>query len=152
MSRAKNCPRNRRDEFIVQELESGEVIAYHRDTHETHCLKPIAAQVWMASDGSTSPSEISSGLSAETVEGDPLDLTHRALTQLEGVGLVEWAGGDGGLSRRAAIAQAAAVAVPLVLSILAPTPAEARTCLPSGAACTSGAQCCSGRCVSSLCL
>ena len=53
MSQARNFPRARRDTFIVQELESGEVIAYHRETHETHCLNPIAAKVWAAADGDT---------------------------------------------------------------------------------------------------
>jgi hypothetical protein len=157
MSRAENHPQSRRDEFVVQELESGEVIAYHRDTHETHCLNPIAAQVWIAADGRTSPSQISSGLSLGANEADPADLTHRALTQLTAAGLVEWVERDSGMSRRDALVHAgaglaAAVTVPLVLSIVAPTPAEALTCLASGASCTSDGQCCSGRCVGGFCV
>ncbi|HEX9425153.1 MAG TPA: hypothetical protein VF899_18065 [Pyrinomonadaceae bacterium] len=41
---------------------------------------------------------------------------------------------------------AAVVAVPLVTSIVAPTPVQAATCLPPGAPCTTAAQCCSGLC------
>ncbi len=157
MPQAKSFPRANRDTFVVQELESGEVIAYHRETHETHCLNPVAAQVWAAADGASSPSRISSRLSVSSSDGDPLDLTSRALTELKDAGLVDWVPDDVDLSRRAAVRHvgaglAAAVTAPLVLSILAPTPAEALTCLASGASCGSDAQCCSGRCVSGTCL
>ena len=42
--------------------------------------------------------------------------------------------------KRAAVV--AAVAVPVVTSIVAPTAAHAATCLPSGAQCTRTSQCC----------
>jgi hypothetical protein len=37
-------------------------------------------------------------------------------------------------------------AVPLITSIISPTPAEAATCLNSGQACSTSAECCSGTC------
>jgi hypothetical protein len=46
---------------------------------------------------------------------------------------------------------AAVVAVPLVTSIVAPTPAQAATCRPPGAACTTSIQCCSGLCSAGTC-
>jgi hypothetical protein len=40
----------------------------------------------------------------------------------------------------------AVVALPLITSLVAPTPAQAATCVPSGQPCTTSAQCCSGLC------
>ena len=56
--------------------------------------------------------------------------------------------------RRAALAGAgAAAAVPLVKSIVAPTPAHAGTtpCFPDGAGCSINAQCCSNNCNAGVC-
>jgi hypothetical protein len=41
---------------------------------------------------------------------------------------------------------AAAVSVPLISSIVSPTPAQAATCVAKGGACTSSLQCCSRVC------
>jgi hypothetical protein len=58
-------------------------------------------------------------------------------------------------SRRVAIrkiAKVAAIALPLVTSILAPTPASAASCRAALKPCGSNAQCCSGHCLAGLCL
>jgi hypothetical protein len=73
-----------------------------------------------------------------------------ALRHLEKINLLE--GGLSlppqlaGLSRREmmrALGIAAAVAVPLVTSVVAPTAAEAATCLPKNATCSTTIRCCS---------
>jgi hypothetical protein len=53
------------------------------------------------------------------------------------------------LSRRAVMRLGAATAltVPLISSIVAPTAAQAATCLPSGSNCASDSACCSNSCV-----
>jgi hypothetical protein len=54
-----------------------------------------------------------------------------------------------GMSRRQMIRNlgvAAAVAVPLITSLIAPTPAQAATCRHNNARCTYPSDCCSGRC------
>jgi hypothetical protein len=61
------------------------------------------------------------------------------------------------LSRRRAlrtigIGVAAGIAFPVITSITAPTPAHAFSCVPTGGACSSSAQCCSGACASGSCL
>jgi hypothetical protein len=60
-----------------------------------------------------------------------------------------------GLSRRELIRRvglAAAVTLPAVASIVAPTPADAASCLPQGAACNESAQCCGGLvCAGNVC-
>lgn len=52
------------------------------------------------------------------------------------------------VSRRALVRSlgVALGALPIVTSIISPTPAEAATCLSSGQACTTSAECCSGLC------
>jgi hypothetical protein len=55
-----------------------------------------------------------------------------------------------GMSRRQMIRNlgvAAAVAVPLITSLIAPTPAQAATCKHNNARCTINENCCSGVCV-----
>ncbi|HET8677723.1 MAG TPA: twin-arginine translocation signal domain-containing protein, partial [Blastocatellia bacterium] len=50
------------------------------------------------------------------------------------------------------IAVAAAIGVPVVTTVVAPTASHAANCRPSGAACTASAQCCSGVCNASRCV
>jgi hypothetical protein len=52
------------------------------------------------------------------------------------------------LSRRAVmrLGVATALTVPLITSIVAPTAAQAASCLPSGASCASNSACCSDSC------
>lgn len=58
------------------------------------------------------------------------------------------------MSRREAIGRlgiGAAIAVPLVISLTAPMPAQAGTCLAKGSSCGTGSQCCSKACVANKC-
>jgi hypothetical protein len=58
------------------------------------------------------------------------------------------------MSRREAMRRlgiGAAIAVPIVMSITAPLPAQAGTCNPKGATCGTGSQCCSKACVANKC-
>jgi hypothetical protein len=50
-----------------------------------------------------------------------------------------------------ALALTAAVAVPVVASIVAPTPAQAASCFPNGSGCETSAECCSGFCNLGVC-
>jgi hypothetical protein len=58
------------------------------------------------------------------------------------------------MSRREALRRVgigAAIALPIVVSITAPTPAQAGTCKAKGASCGTGSQCCSKACVGGIC-
>ncbi|HMJ24814.1 MAG TPA: hypothetical protein VK475_03265, partial [Pyrinomonadaceae bacterium] len=61
-----------------------------------------------------------------------------------------------GMNRRAmvrALGLAAVIAVPVVSSIVAPTPAQAGTCTPQGGSCLATAECCGTlTCQSNTCL
>jgi UPF0506 len=59
-----------------------------------------------------------------------------------------------GLNRRdmiRALGIAAVVAVPVVTTIVAPTPVAGQSCFPQGAGCETPSQCCSGQCIKGVC-
>lgn len=146
-------PLARRDGLVVQELPD-EVLIYDRDRDKAHCLNQTAALVWKYCDGRTSTSAIARRLERElNVEAIDEKIVWFALRELSKDHLLEDEVAPpamlAGMTRREmvrALGVAAVVAVPLVTSIVAPTPAQAATCLPTGAGCSSSAQCCSGLC------
>ena len=150
-------PAARRLGLVVQEL-SGEVLVYDRERNKAHCLNSTAARVWEYCDGATSVAQIARAIEREInapVDEDVIWLGVEQLSKThllqEGAKLPEH---KSGLSRREVmkrIGLAAAVALPVVTSIIAPSAAQAANCLPSGSACTASAQCCSGLCSASVC-
>ena len=154
----QNKPQTRQDGLIVRELDN-EILIYDTDKDKAHCLNETAALVWKLCDGRTTPLEISRALSHQL--GVTIDerVVWFALKQLSRDRLLEEeltppAVFTAGLNRREMVrvlGLAAIVAVPLVTSIVAPTPAQAATCLPTNSSCTTSAECCSGLCSSNLC-
>jgi len=149
-------PEARKEGLIVREL-SGEVLVYDRDRSKAHCLNSTAALVWQYCDGKTPVSQI-----ARTIESAinvPVDeeVVWLGVEQLNKSKLLKSTtvpSHASGLSRRDVmkrIGLAAAVALPVVTSIIAPSAAQAANCLPSGQGCTSSAQCCSQVCSGGMC-
>jgi hypothetical protein len=63
--------------------------------------------------------------------------------------------GPAGMTRREAVRRiglGAAIALPVVATIIAPTPAQAGTCKHNNSSCSTGADCCSGTCAAGHCL
>jgi Coenzyme PQQ synthesis protein D (PqqD) len=152
----KMFPKARQEKLVVREF-ADELLVYDKERHEAHCLNRTAALVWKHCDGRTSVAEISRRLANEMAGGAPVDerLVWYALNQFKRDHLLEEklevpAGMlmNGGLNRRQVmrVLGISIVALPLVTSLIAPTPAQAATCLAPGAACTSGTQCCNGVC------
>jgi len=136
-------PRVRRRGLVVRELP-GETILYDHDRHEAHCLDRTAAAVFRAADGTRTVEEIAAALGTDAPADARGAAARAALDALAGAGLLEDAGG--GPSRREVLRRVgigAALLAPTVLSVLAPTPAEAlATCVTDcagnqGKACTS---------------
>jgi hypothetical protein len=145
-------PTARKDGLVVEELPD-EVLIYDVNRHKAHCLNQTAAIVWKHCNGRTTIPEMTEILQKDSEVPVNDDVTWLALEQLEKVHLllepVARPARTKGVSRRDAMRKigfAAAVALPLVTSIVAPTPAQAATCLPPGSPCGSGAECCSGTC------
>lgn len=126
-------PKVRRGDVYVEKVGS-ETIVYDKGTHKTHCLNAAMSSVWELADGSRTLGEI-----AETLEGkfgipQSSDAVVLSMEQLESFGLLE-AGHEvasvGDIRSRRQIALDLAKAglslsvLPLVASVVAPTPAMA---------------------------
>jgi hypothetical protein len=124
-------PRVRRDALVVRELPS-ETVVYDRDSHGAHCLDRTAAAVFRAADGTRTVEEIAAALGTDAPPDERVSAARAALDALADAGLLEGPPGAGP-SRREVLRRVgigAAFLAPAVLSVLAPTPAEAlATCV-----------------------
>lgn len=123
-------PAARRTGLLVRDLP-GELIVYDLDRHRAHCLNRTAASVFRGADGTRSLDDLGALL------GDGFDHAEReaavrmALDQLASAQLLDPRSPfepAGRLSRRSALRRAglgAALLLPAVASVVAPTPAEA---------------------------
>lgn len=151
-------PKARAEGLVVRELAE-EVLVYDLDTHKAVCLNGSAAAVWKLCDGRRTAADIRRSLEKQAGGPVPEELVWLALEQLGKDKLLdarvarptEFAG----ISRREMIRRvglATAIALPVIASIVAPTAADAASCLPQGAACQESAQCCSGlNCIGDVC-
>src|SRR5258705_1121161 len=116
--------------------------------------------IWKHCDGVSPVSQVCESLSREFKTRIEETVVWYALQQLDKDNLLEERIETpapfmvAGMSRRQMVRTlglAAIVAVPLVTSIVAPTPAQAATCKASGASSGTSAQCCSGLCNANVC-
>jgi len=123
----------RKQGLIIDDLPD-EVLVYDLDRHRAHCLNSTSALVWRHCDGYTSAREIAERLQRELQAPIAEELVWLALRDLERLHLLE----DSislpprlaGMSRREmvrAFGVAAAVAIPLAVSLISPTAAQAQT-------------------------
>jgi Coenzyme PQQ synthesis protein D (PqqD) len=145
-------PSARKDGLIVQNLPD-ETLVYDLERDRAHCLNQTAAFVWQHCDGRSNAREIARALKDKTKQPVDEKLVWLAIDQLGRNHLLKETlplpPHVAGLNRREvmrALGLTAAVAIPVVASIVAPFPAQAATCLGAGAPCTSPAECCSGIC------
>ncbi|HHQ48400.1 MAG TPA: PqqD family protein [Acidobacteria bacterium] len=153
-------PLARQEKLVIREMASGETIIYDVETNEAHCLNRTSALVWAQCDGQKGVAEIASAVTTELDEPFSEELVQVALAELEDAGLLEEMPVQlqqaAVLTRRQAmdrIGKGALIAtlIPLITTIMTPTPAAAGSCRPAGASCTSGFQCCSGYCNAGTC-
>jgi hypothetical protein len=122
-----------------------ETLVYDRASDRAHCLDRAASLVFVRCDGATSREGLARTLAKDlgltgSVESGLVAL---AVARLGEAGLLEDVPGKVAAPRRAALrALAAASLLPMVLSVVAPSPAEAQTCIPRGGQCNSSSQCC----------
>lgn len=143
-----HLPQMRAHGLAIDDLPD-EVLVYDLERHQAHCLNRGAALVWRCSDGKSTPAEIASRLTVETHAPFSEELVRLALGELEKRHLLDQPATISAqfavLSRRQMVRRlglAAAVAVPLITSIVAPTAVEAATCIPSGSPCSPTVLCC----------
>jgi Coenzyme PQQ synthesis protein D (PqqD) len=143
-------PRARKTGLVIRELE-GELLVYDLQAHRAHRLNRTAALVFQACDGRTGRPELAARLRREL--GVPADerWVGLAFGRLAKAGLLEDSTMDAerarGVSRREVMQRAGKVAglallLPAVISIVAPTPAEAAaSCVTNCSAQAFGSPC-----------
>ena len=150
-------PEARKEGLVVQEL-SDEVLVYDRTRNKAHCLNSTAALVWGYCDGKTSVPQIARAIESKINEPVAEDIVWLGVEQLDKNHLLreraQFSEYKAGLSRREVMKRvglAAAITLPVVTSIIAPTATQAANCIASGQPCTTSAQCCSNVCSASVC-
>lgn len=136
-----------------------ELLVYDPDSHQASCLNQTASLVWKYCDGTRDVSAITQQVGADL--GAPVEsgVVWYALKQLGDKDLLETRVTPpaelGRLSRRdflkSAALVSAGVAIPVIVSLSAPKPADAATCPPVGTPCTSPTECCVD-CIRGFCI
>lgn len=133
------------------------MLVYDLAGHEAHCLNRLAALVWQRCDGRRTVDDLTALLRSDLGAQVDDDVVRTALAELDRCGLLEQApAGQWAprltrrqLVRRLGIATAA-IALPVVTSLAAPTAAQAASCAGLGASCAT-LPCCAGlNCVTVL--
>ena len=147
-------PLARKESLIIKEV-ADETLVYDSNNDKAHCLNPTAALVWKNCDGKRTVDQLRELMEQEAGAAVPEEMIWLALDQLESFNLLTEAPAKpvalAGLNRRTLVKRIgfAAMALPVILSIAAPTRGQAGTCTPNGQACGANNQCCSGRCCGS---
>lgn len=147
-----SAPCARKEGLLVQELPD-ELLVYDLERHKAHCLNSTAAFIWKHCDGRTSAARMAELLAKSLGASVDEDVVWCALNQLEKDKLLEeslaWPAGMERISRRALVRRIgiAAILLPLVTTITAPTAQAASSCGMGcvggvGGTCPSGCTCC----------
>ena len=122
----------RREGLVVKDME-GELAIYDERENRAHELNATAAAVWRKCDGRTSIDEIATQIAAETELPRDEEIVRMALDQLSRAGLLEEATALGAhisprqMIQRLGLAGTAALLLPAVTTIVAPTRAMAQS-------------------------
>jgi coenzyme PQQ synthesis protein D (PqqD) len=157
MKGAVVLPRARVDGLVVRQLDD-ETLVYDRERDKAHCLNHTAALVWKHCDGKSTAEQTAAFLQQQLSHQVDVDFVWLAIKQLQSFHLLD---NDGGLkaalpsvSRRSLLVRyaPAALALPLIISIVAPVAAQNGSCANPGESCAS-IPCCDAICSPSfLCL
>lgn len=150
-------PIARKQGLVIQELPD-EVLVYDLDRDRAHCLNATAAFVWQRCDGRNTTAQIARTLGQQFDCAVDEKIVWLALDQLGKNHLLDRQPAPPpallGMNRRAmvrAFSLAVFVAVPVVTSIVAPTPAGTVSCVADTGSCTLNSQCCNNCCLSGTC-
>lgn len=148
-----------RSERLVERRVGDEIVVYDLDSDKAHLLNPVTATVWSSAAAGATVDEVCAAVRAGHGADLPLDVCWAAIEQLTEAGLLSSAPEapvvGGGMSRRQLLKRAgvAAIVLPTITTILAPTPAAAQTgtCAADGQSCNTNNECCSGNCSGGTC-
>jgi Coenzyme PQQ synthesis protein D (PqqD) len=142
------APRARQEDLVIEGL-GDETLVYDMRNHKAHCLNRTAALVWNRCDGKATVSDISDALEKELRTLVSWDFIWLTLEQLDKAKLLSdrlpGSISQQAMTRRAVIRKiglGAAIALPLVTSILTPTAEASTTCIAGQQACSPTIPCC----------
>ena len=130
MSQRSALPTARTTGLVVKTV-ADKVLVYDLETHRAHSVNRVAAAVWRQCDGTRTAATIAAALQRDGVTEDAV---RYALGKLGQARLLDGSMPTAGLTRREVMRRlgtAAAVALPMVTTIIAPTAAQAQSG-PSG--------------------
>lgn len=124
----------RQSDLLSEEIH-GERVIYDNRNKKVHHLNPTMSWVWSHCDGSRTVNELITAMQRDTGGDDARGLLSSGLQQLAEANLLEPGSVDlialgvqrRTVSRRAAVTAGVSIAVPIMTSILAPTPAAAKS-------------------------
>jgi hypothetical protein len=149
-------PKARQKGLVVHEF-ADEVVIYDLESNRAHCLNQTSGFVWKHCDGRTPVAKLTKMLGDQMQASVDEEVVWLALDQLASYHLLRERMpvpfGMARISRRQVVRTlgAAALLAPLVTSIVAPTAAQAASCLPEGSACSADGDCCSFNCNAGVC-
>ena len=146
MKGVARLPQARIDGLVIREVDD-ETLVYDTERDKAHCLNRTAGLVWDYCDGKTTAREAARSLQSDLGVSLDEDIVWLAVKQLEHFHLIEPGRKSPSVSRRDLVLKyaPAALALPVIMSISAPTPAGVSSCGSQGAPC-GGANppCCPG--------
>lgn len=129
-------PRARKDALVIKELVN-ETLVYDLKRDEAHCLNQTAALVWKCCDGKTTVARMAALLQDQLDTSINADVVWLAIKQLQRFHLIESYHEDPlairAVSRRNLVLKyaPAALVLPLIMSISAPTAAQGASPTPT---------------------
>ncbi len=146
-------PRARSDDQLLSRHLNDELVIYDKRHNRAHCLNRAATSLWRKCDGKTTIVCLAAELDMDLNQQEREAIVISGVDQFREAELLTCSKTDttSRSTRRDLLykltqVSSYAVFLPLVTSILAPTPAMAQTGLPNGAPCLSSSQCISGCC------
>ena len=149
--RSNQVPKARHEQLIVKELPD-ELLIYDLKHDQAHCLNETAALVWKNCDGHKTVDQLRELMEDNAGSPVPEEMVWLALDQLETFRLLDKAmvkpAQFAGMNRRDMVRRVgfAAIALPVILSIVAPTAQAQASGVAPGGCCNSPGQCASGAC------
>lgn len=120
-------PEARKDQVLAEDV-GDEVVVYDERTSVVHRLNPTAALVWRLANGRRSVGELATRVHETLDVPEDEDFVRLALAELDQAGLLaQVLPGAGELISRRHLFKVAAALLPVVASVVAPTPAMAAT-------------------------
>jgi hypothetical protein len=140
-----------RTNALSQQLED-ELIVYNSETHQAHSLNHTAAAVWRSCDGKTAVRDLVTrlekalpGIDRRILLLTPTELRDAGLL-VEGTFSIDQGSSPSRRDMIRKMGKIAAVALPIITSIVVPPSSMALSCFPLGHTCVRNADCCSARC------